>query len=157
MLIIIGLLFLILMFVAVGGMFNILMFIADIPSFIIIIIPLIFFLCTSKSGGIISGYIMSSFKKNYKYSKSELESIYSATKNTIKFTMATGGFGFIIGLTACLVNMQSPEQLLLNLSVSFISLLYAIAISFFIFFPTMAWAENKIKMGLYMPLDSRER
>lgn len=148
MLIIIGLLLSILMLVAVSGIFNILMFIVDIPSVIIVIIPLIFFLFTSKSGDIIARYIISSFKKNYKYSKSELESIYSATKNTIKFTMATGGFGFMMGLTACLVNMQSPGQLLLNLSVSFISLLYAIAISFFIFFPTMAWAENKIKTGL---------
>ncbi len=148
MLILIGLLFSILMFIGIGGIFNILTFIVDIPSMIIILIPLVFFLYTSKSGDIITKYILSSFKKNYDYSKSELESIYVATKNTIKFTMATGGFGFVIGLTSCLVNMHSPEQLLLNLSVSFISLLYAIAISFFIFFPTMAWAENKVKMCL---------
>lgn len=69
----------------------------------------------------------------------------TAMKNTIKFTLATGGFGFVAGLMACLVHMQTPGQFAVNLSVSLITLIYSIAIGFFVFFPTKAWAENKIK------------
>ena len=148
MTIIIGFLFMILMFALVGTISDILLFLIDLPSMIIVIVPLVFFLCISKSGGIMVKYIRSSFKKNYKYSRPELESISAAIKHTIKFTMGAGGFGFMVGLIACIVNTHSAELFLLNLSVSFISLAYAIAISFFVFYPAMVWTENKLKTSI---------
>jgi flagellar motor component MotA len=108
------------------------------------LVSLFFFLLISKSGNIIGRYIVMSFKKDHTYTKAELEGLSVSVKNTIKFILAVGGFGFLSGLTACLANLGSPERLGPNLAVSLISLTYSIIISFFVFFPLQAWAENKI-------------
>jgi flagellar motor component MotA len=39
--------------------------------------------------------------------------------------------------------LDNREMLGPNLAVSLIMLIYAIAISFFVFFPTQAWVENQ--------------
>ena len=89
-------------------------------------------------------YIKSSLKKDYQYTKAELESIADALRNTLKLTLAMGGFGFMSGLIIALGNLSSPEMLGPIVAISLISVFYAIAISYFVFFPTQVWAENKI-------------
>lgn len=147
MLIFAGFLLMLFMFVFLGAMGDILLYFIDFPSFLMVFLPLLFFLLISKSGGIICWYIRSSFKKNYEYSKIELESIAVAIKNTIKITLAAGGFGFVAGLITILaqLRLEMPNLIAPNLAVSLITLIYSIAISFFVFFPTQAWAENKQK------------
>jgi flagellar motor component MotA len=49
------------------------------------------------------------------------------------------------GLIAALAHLGSPDNLGPNLAISLMTLMYSIVISFFVFFPTQAWAENKIK------------
>ncbi|MDR0463547.1 MAG: hypothetical protein LBG94_00360, partial [Treponema sp.] len=105
---------------------------------------LVYFLFVSKSGKIIGKYISTSFKKNNTYTKTELEQLSSAIKNTIKFILAAGGFCFIACMVISLGYLGSPEQLGPNLANSLLSFTYAIAIGFFVFFPVQAWAENKI-------------
>ncbi len=150
MLIIIGFLFMVLMFALVGVIADILPLIIDIPSLIMVLIPLVFFLCVSKSGCILVKYIRSSFKKNYKYSRLELEGISAAIKNIIKFIMAVGGFVCVVCLIASITHLETLELVVFaaNLAVSTISLTYAFALSYLVFFPTMAWAENKLKTSI---------
>jgi len=116
----------------------------DMPSATLILVCLIFYCLVSKSGKIIGNYIKTSFKKEYIYTATELASLSVALKNTIKFTLAVGGFGFMIGLVATLYYLGSPDNLAPNLAVSLITLTYSIMISCFVFFPVQAWAENKI-------------
>ena len=106
---------------------------------------MLFFLLVTKSGKIIGKYISTSFKKNYAYSIIELEQLSSAIKNTIKFILAAGGFCFMAFVVISLGYIGSPEQLGPNLSNCLLSLTYAVVISYFIFFPVQAWAENKLK------------
>jgi flagellar motor component MotA len=122
-------------------------FYVDFPSAIIILVPMIFFLVISKSGTVMGNYFRSSFKKNYGYTKTELESISAAAKNTIKFILGMGGLGFIAGLVGSLANIGAPERLGPNLAVSLITLVYSIAFGFFVFFPVEAWAVNKINLS----------
>jgi hypothetical protein len=130
-----------------GYMHNYSRIFLDLPSFLLILVSLIFFFITSKTGNIIGKYIKSSFKKNYPYSKIELKSLSSAIKNTIKFIFGTGGFGFIAG---SLTFFQDNKQLWgPNISLSIFSLMYAITISCFVFLPVKAWAENKINTLQY--------
>jgi flagellar motor component MotA len=98
----------------------------------------------SKSGNIIGRYIVTSFKKGHVYIRAELESLSVSVKNTIKFILAVGGFGGLAGVIASLFYLGTPEKLGPNLAVSLITLTYSITISYFVFFPLQAWAENKI-------------
>ena len=116
----------------------------DMPSALLTLVFLFFFFLTSKSGSIISRYIRSSFKKNYNYTRTELVSLSTAVKNTIKFTLAAGGFGFLAGLIAVLASLQNKEMLGPNLAISLLTVFYAIIVSYIIFFPVQAWAENKL-------------
>ena len=144
MLLIFGFMFMIFIFVAVGVLSQILMFIIDMPSLLIIIIPLLFFLIASKSGKIIRRYIIFSFKKTHTYTRTELTVLSISIKNIIRFTLAIGGFGSLTGLIGCLAHLGSLERFGSNLAVSLITLTYSIIISFFVFFPLQAWADNKI-------------
>ena len=145
MLIIIGFLFAVFISVTVSilsGMYGLLMF--DVPSTILTLVLLFFFLFATKSGSIIGKYIKSSFKKNYAYTRTELVSLSTAVKNTIKFALGTGGFGFLIGVVASLMFLDKKEMLGPNLAVSLFTVFYSIIVSYIIFFPVQAWAENKI-------------
>jgi flagellar motor component MotA len=144
MLIIIGFLFSVFISVLLGMMMGMsgLVFI-DFPSALLILVCLFFFFFTSKSGSIIGKYIKSSFKKNYNYTRAELVSLSTAIKNTVKFTLAAGGFGFLSGAIASL-GVARKEDLGVNVAVSLVSVFYSIIVSYIIFFPIQAWAENKL-------------
>jgi len=144
MLLIIGFLFMVFILAVVGTLSGLLMMFIDLPSILLILVPLIFFFFASKSGNILGMYIKTSFKKDYSYTGSELAALSGTIKNTIKFILAVGGFGFVSGLLACLVNLDNKEMLGPSLAISLLTFLYAIAVSIFIFLPTQAWAENKI-------------
>ena len=150
MLIIIGFLFAVLISVLVSipsamntsiGVFGVLI---DLPSALLTLVFLFFFFFTTKSGSIIGRYIKSSFKKNYNYTKAELVSLSVAVKNTIKFILATGGFGFLIGLVFTLMFLGNKDMIGPNVAVSLFTVFYSIIVSYIIFFPVQAWAENKI-------------
>ena len=150
MLLLIGILFMIFIYAVactlLAGMLlsGFLFVIFDLWSFLLIFISLLFFLFVSKSGNIICWYVKASFRKSYTYTKDELEGLSKAIKNTIKFLLATGGFSFILFIINALANLGAPEYLGPSLAMSLTSLTYSAAISFFVFFPTQAWAENKI-------------
>jgi len=148
MLLIFGFLVMLFMFFFIGKLSGMLLAFIDVPSVMLIVIPLIFFLFVSRNGNIIAGYFKSSFKKAHVYTRGELMSISAAMKNTVKFTLAVGVFGFIAGLIACLGYLGTPERLGPNLAISLCTLIYSIAASFFVFFPTQAWAETKINIEL---------
>ena len=145
MLLIFGFLLMLFTFALTGGLSG-LAFVQmiDLPSVLFIIVPLIFFLIISKSGSVIGRYFKTSFIKEHTYTGSELAGLAAAIRNTIKFTLGTGGVGFLFGLIAILRNLQMREMLGPNLSVSLFTVLYSIMISYFIFFPTQAWAENRL-------------
>lgn len=140
-----GLLFSVVLTYIIGLLCGGVVWLIDFPSLLIIVLPMIFFFCTTKSGGVIGGYIKSSFKKNHEYGAAELQVIALAAKNTVKVILAAGWLGFFAGLIAMLANMDTPTQIGPILAVSLVSLYYAIAISYFMFFPVQAWAENKAK------------
>ena len=144
MLLIIGFLFMVFILVIVGALSGAVVIFIDLPSALLILVPLLFFFFTSKSGKILGKYIKTSFKKEYIYTGTELEAFSVAVKNTIKFTLAVGGFGFMTGLIVTLAHLGMPDELTPNLAVSLIVLTYSIAISCFVFFPVQAWAENKL-------------
>jgi len=144
MLLFIGLLFTILIYAVIGSTAGFLGIIADRWSLIIILASLLFFLITSKCGSVIGRYIVSSFKKNYEYTKNEMTKLSAAIKNTIKFILASGGFVFVTFAIVSLGHIGAPEKLGASLGICLSSLTYALAISFFIFFPAQVWAENKI-------------
>jgi len=146
MLLVIGFLFMVFIFSIVGALSGLLKMFIDLPSILLILVPLLFFIFISKSGNILSTYIKTSFKKDHPYIESELAALSGALKNTIKFILAVGGFGFVSSLLACLVNLDNKEMLGPSLAISLLTFLYAIAVSVFIFLPTQAWAENKINM-----------
>ena len=146
MILFLGFLFMLFFIAVIGvsaGSFAMSMLI-NLPALLLILIPILFFLLVTKSGTIFGKYISTSFKKNNTYTKTEFEQLSSAIKNTIKFILAAGGFCFIACLVISLGFIGSPEQLGPNLANSLLSLTYAIAISFFVFFPVQAWAENKL-------------
>jgi flagellar motor component MotA len=129
-----------------GLMVGALAWFIDAPSLILILIALVYFFVATKSGGVIGNYIKTSFKKEYVYSKAELESIAATLNNTMKITHAVGCFGMLTGLVAFLRHLSNPDLLGPNLAVSLITMLYSIAISYFVFFPAKAWAENRLKL-----------
>jgi len=118
--------------------------IVDLPSALMLVVPLLFFLILSKSGSVIGRYIRTSFKKEHTYTRAELEGLSAAVKNTIKFILGTGGVGFLFGIIAIFMYLENRERLGTNLAISLITVLYSIAVSYFVFFPTQAWAENKL-------------
>ena len=144
MLICAGFLFFVFVIAFVGIMGGSALWLLDLPSLVMVVVPLALFLFVSKSGGVILGYIKSSFKKDYPYTKPELKSIAVALKNARKLTLAAGGFGFMAGIILALGSLSTPEHLGPHIAVSLISVLYAITISYFVFFPVQAWAENEI-------------
>jgi flagellar motor component MotA len=145
MLLIFGFVFMVFLYAGVGILSGMPTFFIDLPSFLLIFIPLVFFLIATKSGSIFSKYIAVSFKREYKYTKTELERFSKSSKNVIKFILALGGFGFLSGLIASLAHLGSLDRLGPNFAISLITLTYSITISFFVFFPLQAWSENKIK------------
>ena len=145
MLFIIGFLFMVFMFATMsilGG--GLLVQFVDLPSALFILVSVLFFFFTSKSGSVLGRYFKTSFKKDHIYAKAELASLSSAAKNTGKFILSVGGFGFVIGIMLSLINLEDKQKLGPNLAVSLLTLLYAIAISVFVFLPVQAWAENKL-------------
>ena len=116
----------------------------DFPSAFLTLAFLFFFFFTSKSGSVIGRYIRSSFKKNYAYTRIELVSLSTAIKNTIKFALGTGGFGFLMGVVGMLKNLEDKDMLGPLFALSLLTVLYSIIVSFFVFFPVQAWAENKL-------------
>jgi len=147
MLLFIGFLFFILIYAGlvslISGFFPAVAFINHM-TFLLHLVTLSFFLIVSKSGSIVGKYIKSSFKKEYVYSIKELESLVVAIKNTIIFVIPIGILGVITFLVCALYWLEDVQYLGPNLAMSFTSIIYAIAISFFVFFPVQAWAENKI-------------
>ena len=144
MILFLGFLFMLFFFTFIGTLSRSFMMLMDLPSALLIFVSLLFFLLVSRSGKIIGKYISVSFKKNYTYTKAELEKLSSAIRNTIKFILAVGGFCFMASAVISLGHIGAPERLGPNLAMSLITLTYSIAIGFFVFFPTLAWAENKI-------------
>ena len=118
--------------------------IIDLPVALMVIIPLIFFLIVSKNGRVIGRYIKTSFVKAHTYTESELAGLSAAIRNTIRFILGTSGFGFLFCVIGMLRNLENMEYLGPNFAIALFTALYSIAISFFVFFPTQAWAENKL-------------
>ena len=147
MILLIGFLFMVFIYVGVismlVGIFPAAVFL-NLSSLLLLIVTLTFYLIVSKSGSIIGRYFKSSFKKEYNYSKIELENLGTAIKNIIKFNIAVGIAAFVIFIIAALYFLDSPEHFGPNLANCLISVVYAITVSYFIFFPVQAWAENKI-------------
>jgi flagellar motor component MotA len=146
MLLLIGFFFMVFIFAIMGKLTGAAMLYLDWPSALLVLVLLLFFFFTSKSGKILVGYIKKSFKKEHTYTETELTAISGAVKNTIKFILSTGGIGFLAGLIASLFHLEFRDKLGPNLAISLITLMYSIAVSFFVFFPTQAWAENKINI-----------
>ena len=146
MLLIFGLLFMVFVFSVVGILSQFLQTLINLPSVLLILVPLIFFLFISKGGSIIGKYVVASFKRGYTYTREELEGLSLAIKNTVKFVLATGGFNCVTFAIISIGHMGNPERLGPNLAICLTSLIYSIAISYFVFFPTQAWAENKIQI-----------
>ena len=141
-----GFLFMFLFFAIVGILSQSLEMLINLPSILLIFVPLVFFLFISKSGSIIGKYITTSFKRNYTHTRAELEGISVAIKNTNKFILASGGFFCIAFAIISLGYIGDPEKFGPNLAISLTTLTYSIAICYFVFFPTQAWAENKINI-----------
>ena len=144
MLLLTGFLFMVFIFAALGILVGSGLAYMDLPSVLLILMALFFFFFTSKSGSIIGRYFRTSFRKEHTYTRAELASLAAALKNTTRFTLAVGGFGFVFGMLGSLINLENRQMLGPNIAVSLLTLLYAIAIGVFIFFPVQAWAENRI-------------
>ena len=143
MLLIFGILFTILVFAVLVMLFHLSSVFISMPSMLFLLVFLLFFLLISKSGKVILMYIKTSFKKEYEYTKTELECISLTIKNTIKFIIASGIFGFITFIIVALANLESKEVLGPALAMSLTSLTYSIALSYLVFFPVKVWADNK--------------
>ena len=145
MLLIFGFLFMVFFFTIVGLLSQFFQTLINLPSALLILVPLLFFLFITKSGSVIGKYFVTSFKKDYTHTISELEGLSVAIKNTIKLVLATGGFNCITFAIISIGHIGTPERLGPNLAICLLSLIYSIAIGYFVFFPIQAWAENKIK------------
>jgi len=144
MLLIIGVLFMILALAIVGIFTGMAAVFIDLPSALLVLVPLLFFFFTSKSGKILGRYIKTSFKKEHAYIGTELKTLSVAIKHAIKFTLALGMFGFLAGGIAALGYLGAKERLGPILALSLITLTYSIMIICFVFIPVQAWAEIKI-------------
>ncbi|MCL1988485.1 MAG: hypothetical protein FWG64_11040 [Firmicutes bacterium] len=139
-----GTLFMILFFVAAALISGMGVFFVDIIFIVFILVALAVFMWLSASGKIIRTYVKTSLQKDYSYSASEFAQIATACKNTIKFIMGTGFILFMFGLVQLLGRLDTPEVIGIAVAMSLISLLYALAVSFLVFCPLQAWAENKL-------------
>ena len=145
MLLIIGFLFMVLIASGVSALVGMgFLWFFDLPSILLILVPLLFFLFVTKSGKILNRYMKTSFRKDHAYTENELISLRSAIKQIGKLVISIGGFGFVAGVLGSLINLENRSALGPNLAVSLLTLLYAIALSVFVFLPVEAWAENKI-------------
>jgi len=144
MLLIIGFLFMVVILVCVSVLTGVGGVYADMPSFLFVLIPLIFFFFVSKSGKILCEYIKTSFKREHVYTVTELTSLSTAVKNTIRFLFFICGFGFFTGLITVLAFLGSPENIGPNAAIALLTVLYPVLISGFVFFLVQPWAENKI-------------
>jgi len=147
MLLIYGFLFMVFIFAVISILSGALFMFIDLPSALLIIIPLIFYFITTKSGKILCSYIKTSTKKDYPYTADELVTLSGVIKNTIKFILAMGIFCFMAGLIASLFNPEWMASFGPNFGISLLTLTYAITLSYFVFFPVQAWAENKIHLA----------
>ena len=147
MILLIGLLFSVLFTLVIGAISGMIYAFIDLLSVTIVLIPLIFFLVSTKSCKIITEYMISSFKKNYEYSNAELESIVRVAKHSIRITLATGWFGFIIGIIGMLHRLDDPHTIGPMLAVGLLTVLYSIGVGFFMLFPLQVWAENRIQVN----------
>ena len=146
MLLIFGFLFMVIVFAVVGIVSQFFHTLINLPSALLILIPLLFFLFVSKSGSVIAKYFGTSFKRDYAHTLAELEGLSVAIKNTVKFILATGVFNCVTFAIISIGHMGTPEKLGPNLAICLTSLIYSIAISYFVFFPVQAWAENRINI-----------
>ena len=144
MLLIIGFLFMILVLAIVGIFTGMAAVFIDLPSALLVLVPLLFFFFTSKSGKVLGKYIKTSFKKEYTYIGNELNTLSVAIKHAVKFILALGGFGFLAGGIAALGYLGSPERLGPILALSLLTLTYSIMLVCFVFIPVQAWVEIKI-------------
>ena len=144
MLLIIGFLFMVFFTVVMGILTSAWNAFFDLPSIMLMIVSLLFFFPSTKSGKIIGRYFKTSLNKDSAYTGAELASLCAAVKSTIKFILAVGGLGIVSGLIGSLTNLENKNALGPNVALSLLSFFYAITISFFIFFPVQAWAENKM-------------
>jgi flagellar motor component MotA len=144
MLLIIGFLFMLFIFAVIGILSGAYKAFIDLPSALLVLVSLFFFCLVSKSGKIIGNHIKTSFKKEHIYTVTELTTLSTAIKNTSKFILLVGGFGFLTGVIAALIYLDSKDKLGPFIATSLITLMYSITISCFTLFPTQAWAENKI-------------
>jgi len=144
MLLIIGILFMSLIMAFVGKYSGVGYILINMPSILLILVPLLFFFVMSRTGKVLLKYIKVSFKKGHTYTETELKALSVAVKNTIKFSFSLGGFGFMAGGIASLIHLRSPENLIPSMGVSLLSLMYSVIVNSFVFFPVQAWAENKI-------------
>jgi flagellar motor component MotA len=146
MLLIIGFLFMLLFIFAGVGIVSgmALRQIIDLPVALMVIVPLIFFLILSKNGSVIGRDIKTSFTKEHTYTGSELAGLSMAIRNTIKFILGSSGVYFLFGVIAMMMNLMDRQLLGPNMAVALFTLLYSVSISFFVFYPTQAWAENKL-------------
>jgi len=143
MLLIIGFLFMILVLAIVGIFTGMAAVFIDLPSALLVLVPLLFFFFTSKSGKVLGKYIKTSFKKKYTYIGTELKTLSVTVKHAIKFTLALGGFGFLAGGIAALGYLGSLERLGPILALSLLTLTYSIMIICFVFIPLQTWRRLK--------------
>lgn len=78
-----GFLFMFLFFAIVGILSQSFEMLINLPSILLIFVPLLFFLFTSKSGSIIGKYITTSFKRDYTHTRAELEGLSVAIKTRL--------------------------------------------------------------------------
>lgn len=116
----------------------------DVPSFLIILIPGIFFLTVTKCHKFIIQYLLNSFKKDYVFQKIELRQLAFTLGSLIKIVLSSGMVGFFIGLISLFTHLDDPGNIGPSVSVSLLSIYYSILISFFCLYPTKIWAERKI-------------
>jgi len=139
-----GTLFMILLFIVSGLVSGMGVFFIDIIFIVFILVSLAVFMWLSASGKVITQYIKTSLQKDHSYSTTELNKIATACKSTIRFTIGLGFIWFMFGIVQTLGNIGTPEVIGITVAMSLISLLYSLAISFLVFCPLQAWAENGI-------------
>lgn len=121
----------------------------DPGSLMFILLPVAFLLCVTSDGKTIGRYIKKSFGKKPQYDEIELKHISAAAKSVVIVVLAAGCFVFLMGNITLLFffEFDNPNAINIfgkNLSAGLISLLYAVAIAFFVFYPLRAWAQHKL-------------
>ena len=125
---------------------EILWILVDIPSLVVILLPLVYYLIVSKGHKVLGSYIKNSFKKDYIYNAYELKAISNVAKGSTKVIMTMSYLNIVFALIIVLTNVDDPSFIGVALAVMLISLFYALGISYLMFFPLQSWAENKLDM-----------